>query len=297
MKCGKCVECGSTKTQFVKGAGAHSGSGVMNNLINKLPFEMHLPGHNFTGPGTNLNKRLNKDMTPKPWNVPINRVDNAAYHHDVCYAKNKDTEMDGIYNPSLRERFDRSIVQKIIGTKMNFGMGVKQLKKIVWTNQLANELHKPVNTKFQKRIVYAKDIDEIWASDLIDMQSFSREKKNVKFLLTVIDVFSKYGWMIPLKDKTGKSVADALKQILKERRPKKKWVDKGKEFYNKDVQNLVEIYSTENEEKSSVVERWNRTIKEKMWKYFSANSTNKYIDILNDLVDQYNDTKHSSIKM
>ncbi|XP_052818094.1 uncharacterized protein LOC128244118 [Mya arenaria] len=75
------------------------------------------------------------------------------------------------------------------------------------------------------------------------------------------------------------------------------WVDKGKEFYNKDVQNLVEIYSTENEEKSSVVERWNRTMKEKMWRYFSANSTNKYIDILNDLVDQYNDTKHSSIKM
>ncbi|WAQ98593.1 YMD3-like protein [Mya arenaria] len=129
------------------------------------------------------------------------------------------------------------------------------------------------------------------------MQSFSRENKNVKFLLTVIDVFSKYGWMIPLKDKTGKSVADALKQILMERRPKKMWVEKGKEFYNKDVQNLVVIYSTENEEKSSVVQRRNRTMKEKMWKYCSANSTNKYIDILNDLVDQYNDTKHSSIKM
>ncbi|WAR03935.1 YMD3-like protein [Mya arenaria] len=129
------------------------------------------------------------------------------------------------------------------------------------------------------------------------MQSFSRENKNVKYLLTVIDVFSKYGWMIPLKDKTGKSVADALKQILKERKPKKMWVDKGKEFYNKDVQNFVEVYSTENEENSSVVERWNRTMKEKMWKYFSANSTNKYIDILNDLVDQYNDTKHSSIEM
>ncbi|WAR13645.1 YMD3-like protein [Mya arenaria] len=86
-------------------------------------------------------------------------------------------------------------------------------------------------------------------------------------------------------------------RAIKERKPKKMWADKGKEFYNKDVQNLVEIYSTENEEKSSVVERWNRTMKEKMWKYFSANSTNKYIDILNDLVDQYNGTKHSSIKM
>ncbi|WAR02549.1 hypothetical protein MAR_009107 [Mya arenaria] len=134
MKRGKCVECGSTKTQFVKGAAAphkssHSGSGVMNNLINKLPFEMHLPDHNFTGPGTNLNNRLNKDMTPKPRSVPINRVDNAAYHHDVCYAKNKDTgtrnrvcdknmieEMDVIYNPSLRERPD--VVRLISANRM-----------------------------------------------------------------------------------------------------------------------------------------------------------------------------------
>ena len=74
------------------------------------------------------------------------------------------------------------------------------------------------------------------------------------------------------------------------------WVDKGKEFYNKDVKDLIELYSTENEEKSSVVERWIRTMKEKMWKYFSANSTNVYIDVLPDLVKEYN-TRHSSIKM
>ena len=72
------------------------------------------------------------------------------------------------------------------------------------------------------------------------------------------------------------------------------WVDKGKEFYNKDVKDLIELYSTENEEKSSVVER---TMKEKMWKYLSANSTNVYIDVLSDLVREYNNTRHSSIKM
>ena len=75
------------------------------------------------------------------------------------------------------------------------------------------------------------------------------------------------------------------------------WVDKGKEFYNKDVKDLIELYSTENEEKSSVVERWIRTMKEKMWKYFTVKSTNIYIDVLPDLVKQYNNTKHSSIKM
>ena len=75
------------------------------------------------------------------------------------------------------------------------------------------------------------------------------------------------------------------------------WVDKGKEFYNKDVKSLIELYSTENEEKSSVVERWIRTMKEKMWKYFTDNNTNVYIDILQDLVKDYNNTRHSSIKM
>ena len=75
--------------------------------------------------------------------------------------------------------------------------------------------------------------------------------------------FSKYGWMIPLKNKTGTEVASALQKVFKERKPEKLWVDKGKEFYSKHVQQLVELYSTENEEKSSVVERWNRTMKEK----------------------------------
>ena len=75
------------------------------------------------------------------------------------------------------------------------------------------------------------------------------------------------------------------------------WVDKGKQFYNKDVKDLIELYSTENKEKSSVVERWIRKIKEKMWKYFSANSSNNFINVLLDLVREYNTTRHSSIKM
>ena len=75
------------------------------------------------------------------------------------------------------------------------------------------------------------------------------------------------------------------------------WVDKGRKFYNKVVQKLVELYSTENEEKSCVIGRFNRTIKEKMFKYFSANNTRKFVDVLDLLVDQYNNAIHSSIKM
>ena len=129
------------------------------------------------------------------------------------------------------------------------------------------------------------------------MQAFTKFNRGVKYLLAVIDVFSKYVWLIPLKDKTGKSVASALKTIFKERKPGKMWVEKGKEFYNKDVKDFIELYSTENEEKASVVERWIRTMKEKMWKYFSANSTNVYIDVLPDLVKEYNNTRHFSNKM
>ena len=129
------------------------------------------------------------------------------------------------------------------------------------------------------------------------MQAIPKFNCGVKYLLAVIDVFSKNGLLIPLKDKTGKSVASTLETILKDRKPEKMWVDKGKEFYNKDVKDSIELYSTENEEKSSVVKRWVRTMKEKIWKYFSANSTNVYIDVLPDLVREYNNTSHSSIKM
>ena len=119
MTRGTCVICETTKTQFIK---AQKGESLLNEVINNLPVEMHLPGHNFTGPGTKLKKRLNPDLTPKKWSKPVNRVDRAAYHHDICYLKNDYTatrnavcdknmlkELEGIYNPSLRERLDKSI--------------------------------------------------------------------------------------------------------------------------------------------------------------------------------------------
>ena len=304
MKRGVCVICGTTKTQFIK---SPKGGSLLNKVINNLPVEMHLPGHNFTGPGTKLNKRLNPDLTPKKWSKPINRVDKAAYNHDICYLKNDDTatrnavcdknmlkELEGIYNPTIREKMERGLVSSLIGTKARFGWGGRREKKV---STLAEELHKPVRRKFKRRRVLVNGIDKIWAADLADIQAFSKFNRGIKYLLAVIDVFSKYGWLIPLKDKTGKYVASALKTIFKERKPEKMWVDKGKEFYNKDVKELIELYSTENEEKSSVVERWIRTMKEKMWKYFTTNSTNVYINALPDLVREYNNTRHSSIKM
>jgi len=154
--------------------------------------------------------------------------------------------------------------------------------------------------RFRKRKVYFGGIDDIWADDLVDMHDFAEHNDGVKYLLCVIDLFSRYGWIVPLKDKSGESVFVAFTKIFtsSRRKPDKLWVDKGTEFYNKRVKSLgVELYSTENEEKSCVVERWNRTMKEKMYKYFSANSTRRYIDILDEMVSIYNNTRHSSIKM
>ena len=168
---------------------------------------------------------------------------------------------------------------------------------------LAEELHKPVKRKFRKRRVLVSGIDKIWAADLADMQALSEENEEYKFLLLVIDTFSKYGWIVPLKNKKGETMVKAFKTIFEEgRTPGKLWTDKGTEFYNKKMVDLrklydIKLYSTENEEKSSIAERWIRTMKEKMFKYFTDNNTYKYIDVLPDLVEDYNNTVHSSTKL
>ena len=171
---------------------------------------------------------------------------------------------------------------------------------IQWSNPLADELHKPIRKHFPKRYVFVRDVDNIWGADLVDMRALAKQNDNFKYILMVIDVFSKYGWAVPIKFKTGEAVKIALESIIKEATPKKIWADQGNEFYNEKVQKLlkrdnIHLYSTANEEKCSVVERWNRTIKTKLWKYFTANGTHKYIDILQPLIDKYNTTKHRSI--
>ena len=113
-----------------------------------------------------------------------------------------------------------------------------------FTDELAEELYKPITRKCQRRRVNVNGIDEMWAADLIDMQAFSKDNNAIKYLLTITDIFSKFVWIIPLKRKTGQEVAKAFSRILRERRPSKMWVDKGMKFYYKDVQKLVKLYST-----------------------------------------------------
>ena len=186
--------------------------------------------------------------------------------------------------------------REILDSLTSTGAGIQ------WTNNMANELHKPVRKKFLKRFVFVRHVDDIWGADLIELPSLSKKNSGFRYILMVIDVFSKYGWGVPLKTKTGIEVASALRTIFKKDKPAKLWVDKGREFYNKEVsallkKNNIEIYSTNNDEKCSVVERWNRTIKTQLWRYFSANGTQKYTNIIQPLMDKYNSTKHRSIGM
>ena len=289
-----------------------------------------MPGHRYTGPGNPLEQQLRYDPNTgrilEIYQQPTGKTDAVSMQHDVDYSvcgnkpksnqvkcKNDADRMmvkalDAI--PWKERQWGHAIARNAIAAKSKLGMGVKKPKKPKkpsgkenWQEKLADELHAPIKRNFTRRRVITNHIDEIWASDLVEMQQFSKWNKGYRYLLMVIDVFSKYGWIVPLKDKKGESVAEAFKTIFKEgRKPQYLWVDKGKEFYNKHVKDLLEkngihMYSTENEEKSSVVERWNRTIKSKMWKQFTVQGNTMYLNMLPKLVNQYNNTKHSSIKM
>ena len=170
--------------------------------------------------------------------------------------------------------------------------------------KLANELHKPIIRKFNKRKVYSSFKDNIWSADLADMQLLSKFNKGIKYFLCVIDLFSKYAFVVPLKDKKGISIVNAIQSILNKskRKPNKIWVDKGSEFYNASFKkwlqdNDIVMYSTNNEGKSVVAERFIRTLKSKIYKYMTSVSENVYIDKLNAIVNKYNNTYHTTIKM
>ena len=135
------------------------------------------------------------------------------------------------------------------------------------------------------------------------MQSLSKHNKGIKHLLCAIDFFRKYAWVVPIKDKKGFSIVNTLKKIIsKERKPNKIWVDEGSEFYNKSFKdfwkiNNIEMCSTYNEEKSVVADRFIRTLKNKIFKHVKAISKNVYFDVLDDIVDKYNNTVYRTIKM
>ena len=298
----------------------------MNNVINnfllagdKFMPEMHLRQPRFLysacGPFTRHKERIKEfKRTGDTRYIYRNEMDKACFQHDSAYADHKDlinrTEADKVlkdkaYDIASNPKYDgyqrglASMVYKFFDKK-SVGSGTAKPSSSI----LADELHKPIIRKFNKRKVYSQFKDNIWGVDLADMQSLSRKNKGIKYLSCAIDLYSKYAFVIPLKDKKGISIVNAFNKIIKQsnRKPNKIWVDQGGEFYNNVFEkwlsdNDINMYSTYNEGKSVVAEKFIRTLKNKLYKHMTATGKNVYYDVLDDVVNKYNNTKYSTIKM
>ena len=292
----------------------------MNEIINKFSLvgdkfmpEMHLKQPGFTysacGPFTKYAERIKKfEQTGDTLYIFKNELDKGCFKHDSAYADYKDllnrtcADKARAFEIASDPKYDgyqrglASMVYKLFHKKGS-GSGISNVK-------LADELHKPVIKKFTKRKVYSSFKDNIWGVDLADMQLLSRQNKGIRYLLCVIDLFSKYAFVVPLKDKKGASVVKGFEKIVSKsgRQPNKIWVDQGSEFYNKTFKNWLkdeerEMYSTYNEGKSVVAERFIRTLKNKLYKHMTAIGQNVYWNVFDDVVAKYNNTINKSIGM
>ena len=166
-------------------------------------------------------------------------------------------------------------------------------------------LHRNVKRRFTRRQTFAVGIDHVWQMDLADMTLISRHNDNYKYILTCIDVFSRYAFAVPVRNKTAIEIKNAFEEILSrnDRRPTYVQIDKGREFVNAifssflNSQNILHYTSENDDIKCALVERFNRTLKSKMWRYFTLTKNMRYLDALPKLVLSYNKTYHSTIKM
>lgn len=172
--------------------------------------------------------------------------------------------------------------------------------------QLVNELHRAARRHFKRRKTQMRGINDTIQADLVEMVPYASVNRGMKYILTAINIFSKKAYARPLRRKTGEEVKSALESILKSLRHPIKHIhtDRGKEFYNSSVQSMlkrynVQLYSTYSTMKAAICERFNRTLKSRMWKQFSLHTphSHKWIDDLPKLIANYNNTKHRTIKM
>ena len=294
---------------------------------------MHLRQAQFTysacGPFTKHKQRIQKFKETGDTNyIYKNELDKACFAHDSAYSDSKDLTKRTVADKILRNRafnvakdpkydeYQRGLASMVykffdkkfasLTDKSTEGSGAKHVntKLTPQNQQLAEEHHKRIIKKFEKRKVHAAFKDNIWGADLADMQLLSSYNKGIRFLLCVIDIFSKYAWVVPLKDKKSGSIVTTFQSILKQsnRKPNQIWVDKVSEFYNASFKkwlqdNDIVMYSTNNEGKFVVAERFIRTLKRKIYKYTTSISKSVYIDKLDDIVNEYNNTYHTTIKI
>ena len=172
-------------------------------------------------------------------------------------------------------------------------------------SEQAYTLHRPARKRYARNRTYVAGIDAQWQADLADMQALSRQNGGMRYLLTVIDVFSKFAWVAPVKAKDAAAVTAAFRQILEQsapRRPNRLQTDKGKEFFNRNFGALmrrhgIQHFASESDQKAAVAERFNRTIKTRIWTYLTDRGTVRWVDVIGQLVDAYNHSRHRTIGM
>jgi Integrase core domain len=170
--------------------------------------------------------------------------------------------------------------------------------------QLVNELHRPARRNYKRRRTIIKGMDDLWQSDLCQLDQYAKYNKNFKFILVVIDCFSKFVWCRPIKSKSGDDVARAFEDILKSqsRKPHNLQTDQGREYFNVHFQKLmkkynINHYNTYSRMKAAIAERVIRSLKERLFKYFSLNGIYKWIDVLPTITQHYNNRKHRTTGM
>lgn len=168
--------------------------------------------------------------------------------------------------------------------------------------RIAAELHKPARRKYPRRKVTLKGLYDLYQSDLVEMIPHAKVNKGMKYILTMINCFSKLAFAVPIKNKSGIEVAKALEPILKKQKMKNFQTDQGKEWFNSHVGKLmtkykINHYATFSDLKASIVERLNRTLKERMWRKFTARGTYEWLTLLPKIVQEYNNSVHRTIGM
>lgn len=170
--------------------------------------------------------------------------------------------------------------------------------------QATYTLHRGARKRYPMRKYYVNTIDDQWQMDLADMADVKSKNNDMRYILTCIDILSRYAWARPLKTKSGENVAAAIEDIFNSngRIPKRVQTDQGREFHNHHVKQLlakhnVELFSVKSPTKAALVERFNRTLKTKIWKMFTSNNNQKWLDALQDIVQAYNHSPHRIIKM
>lgn len=183
------------------------------------------------------------------------------------------------------------------------GLSVKKVS--AWlSKQPTYTLHRPLKRKFPRRKYVTRAIDDNWQMDLCEMPKFDADNDGYHYILTIIDVFSRFAFARALKTKTGIEVSAALKDVftISKRQPHHIQVDGGTEFFNQHVLNLlkiynIQLYSVYSEIKCGIIERFNRSLKDRMYRYFTYTGSYRWIDVLPDLIKAYNNSQHSSIKL